>query len=410
MKQESFKNPSKRLFVVSLLGFSSGLPLALSGSTLQAWYTQAGVDVQTIGMLSLVGLPYVLKFLWAPLLDRFSLSPLGRRRSWMLISQLAIMLALLLMAQRLPHEDQVLLAVFALSLAFFSATQDIAIDAYRTEILAERERGLGVGLAVGAYRVALIAAGAGALLIAHSYGFRAAYCAMAVLVFVGVVASYFGPDTKQSGPTASLRTTLIEPLALFHRKERWWLLLVLILSYKLGDAVAEKMTITFLIREMALSLAEIGAFYKTIGITSAVVGGVVGGLLMVRIRLYRALVFFALLQMLTNIGFVVLSVTGPSMPGVLLVVIAENLFGGMGTAAFVALLMSLCDKNYAATQFALLTAIASLGRVFSGPLAGNLVARWDWTIFFICSVLLGLIPLFVLPKLRLQFGNASGEI
>ena len=327
----------------------------------------------------------------------------------MLFSQFAIFFILLVMANQLPHEDQILLAVFALSLAFFSATQDIAIDAYRAEILAERERGLGVGLAVAAYRVALIAAGAGALLIAHTYGFRGAYYAMAALVFVGVLASYFGPSTKHETPASSLRTSLLEPLALFCHRERWWLLLAVIVSYKLGDALAERMTVTFLIREMELSLAEIGTYYKTVGIAAAVLGGVLGGLLMVKVRLYRALVFFALLQMLTNIGFVVLSMSGPSLAGVLIVVIAENLFGGMGTAAFVALLMALCDKSYTATQFALFTAIASLGRIFSGPLAGSLVARWDWTVFFICSVMLGLIPIIILPAIRRQLGDTAHE-
>ena len=407
--RDTLANSKQRLTIVTLLGFSSGMPLALSGSTLQAWYTQAGIDVRTIGMLSLVGLPYVLKFLWAPLLDRFSLSVLGRRRSWMLLSQLGVLISLLMMAYSLPSEQHFALALFALSLAFFSATQDIAIDAYRTEILAGPERGLGVGLAVGAYRVALIIAGAGALFVAHYYDFKSAYVIMACLMSIGVASAYFAPPSTNDEKTMGLREAVVKPFVVFSETKWWGVLLLLIVSYKFGDALAEKMTITFLLREMALTLAEIGAFYKTVGITAAVLGGILGGVLMMKTRLYFSLVLFAVLQMLTNIGFVVLSLIGPSDIAVIVVVIAENLFGGMGTAAFVALVMALCDKRYTATQFALLTAIASLGRVFSGPLAGNLVAAWDWTTFFVFTVAVGLIPLVILPLVRGQLNRLDGE-
>ena len=377
---------------------------------MQAWYTQAGIDVQTIGTLSLVGLPYVMKFLWAPALDRFALSALGRRRSWMLLSQLGVIASLLLMASSSPSEQQFSLAFFALCLALFSATQDIAIDAYRTEILEERERGLGVGLAVGAYRVALITAGAGALFVAHYYDFASAYVVMACLMVVGIVSAYLGPDSTSDENTGNLRDAVIRPFEVFCRREWWGALLLLVVTYKLGDALAEKMTITFLIREMSLTLAEIGAFYKTVGITAAVIGGILGGILMMKSRLYLSLVIFAGLQMLTNLGFVVLSLTGPSYGAVLAVIIAENLFGGMGTAAFVALVMALCDKRYTATQFALLTAIASFSRVFSGPLAGSLVAAWDWTMFFVFTVIAGAVPLLILPIVRRQVRGLDGEV
>ena len=386
------------------------MPLALSGSTLQAWYTQAGIDVQTIGMLSLLGLPYVLKFLWAPALDRFPLSTLGRRRSWMLLSQFGVIASLLLMASSSPSEQQFSLALFALGLTLFSATQDIAIDAYRTEILGERERGLGVGLAVGAYRVALITAGAGALFVAHYYDFASAYVLMACLMIVGLGSAYFGPDSAVKENTGTLRDAVVRPFSVFCRREWWGVLLLLVVTYKLGDALAEKMTITFLLREMSLTLAEIGAFYKTVGIAAAVIGGIVGGILMMKIRLFLSLLIFACLQMLTNLGFVVLALTGPSYGAVLAVIIAENLFGGMGTAAFVALVMALCDRRYTATQFALLTAIASLARVFSGPLAGTLVAAWDWTMFFAFTVIAGALPLLILPIVRRQVSGLDAAV
>jgi len=400
----------RRLSILTVLGFSSGLPLSLTSGTLQAWFTQAGVDVVTIGMLSLVGLPYVLKFLWAPMLDRFEITGLGRRRSWMLASQIFIVASICGLASLAPAEHQFLMACFALLVAFFSATQDIAIDAYRTELLNEQERGLGVGLAVAAYRLALIFAGAGALFIADNYDFRTAYFVMAAAMVFGICASLGGPKPHAVAPPNSLKECFWLPLQDLSRRPYWGLIIALIVTYKLGDAFAEKLTMTFFLRELTFSLAEVGALYKTAGIAAAIIGGVLGGILMLRVSLLRALIAFAILQMVTNIGFVLLAILGKTYLGVVMVVIAENFFGGMGTAAFVTLIMALCHSQYTATQFALLTAIASLGRVFAGPIAGAIVEQYSWVSFFVFTAAVGALPLGLLVLLRNEFSTLDGRV
>ena len=390
----------RRLSIVTLLGFASGLPLVLSGTTLQAWFTAVGIDIKTIGMLSLVGLPYVLKFAWAPLVDRYALPGRGRRKSWMLASQLFICVALVWLAHLMPNEHLFVMCLLALGLAFCSATQDIAIDAYRTEILHDNERGLGVALAISAYRLALIAAGAGALLVADHVGFKISYLSMAALMGIGVIATFVGPEPVATPATQSMRELFIHPLREFCQRKAWGGLLLLILTYKLGDAFAERLATPFMLRELGLSLTELAGLYKTTGIAAAIAGGLIGGVIMLKLSLYRALFLFGCLQMLTNLGFVWLSIIGKSTPAVISVVVSENLFGGMGTAAFVALIMALCDLRYTATQFALLSAIASLGRVLSGPIAGSLVTEVGWTSFYVLTVLISIAPIGLLLLIK----------
>lgn len=400
MKTESHRISVRRLSILTLLGFSSGLPLSLTGGTLQAWFTQAGIDVKTIGLLSLVGIPYALKFLWAPLLDRYAISSLGRRRSWMLVSQCFITLGICILAILAPAEQHLAMASIALVIAFFSATQDIAVDAYRTELLKAHERGVGVGLAVAAYRLALIFAGAGALFLASSYGFSNAYLVMAAAMAVGISASLFGTEPMVSQRTINFSESFWQPLKDILVRKQWLLLLALVVSYKLGDAFAEKLAMTFLLRELEFSLNEVGALYQSVGITSAVIGGLLGGVLMLRLSLFKALFVFGLLQMLTNIGFVLLAIWGKSYALMVAVVISENVFGGMGTAAFIALIMALCNVRFTASQFALFTAFASLGRVFSGPAAGAIVKNYGWVDFFSFTVFVGLMPLVLLSILK----------
>ncbi|MEM7468579.1 MAG: MFS transporter [Pseudomonadota bacterium] len=395
---------AQRLAVVTLLGFSSGLPLALSSGTLQAWFTFSGVDVQTIGLLSVVGLPYVFKFLWAPLLDRYGLTLLGRRKSWMLASQFVIAACLLVMASLAPAEQPFALGMMALLLALFSATQDIAIDAYRTELLYESERGLGISLAVSAYRLALLSAGAGALIVAEKFGFSFAYCVMASLMLIGLLTTWLAPMVADVAATkqhalASFR----DAWRSFRRRPQWLALLALVATYKLGDAFAESLTTTFMLREMDLTLTELAWFNKTLGILATIAGGLIAGLVMLKIRLFAALFGFAILQLATNLGFVLLALFGPNHWGIALVVVAENLFGGMGTVALVALIMSLCDRQFTATHFALLTAVAALGRVFSGPIAGLVAHGLGWTTFFGASCLIGFIPVAILLYARQMF-------
>ncbi len=390
---------NRRVAIVAVLGFSSGLPLALSGGTLQAWLTVQGVEVSQIGVFSLVGLPYVFKFLWAPLLDRYQPGWPGRRRDWMLLTQ--VLLAGLLFAAgagNLAAGALPMLALVAVAIAFLSATQDVAIDAYRTEVLEERERGFGAGAAVAGYRLGMLLASAGALLLADVVGFAKVYQILALALLLGVAASLCGPAVHEEvRPPSNLAAAVLEPLQEYFRREAAVPLLVLIFLYKLGDAFAGGLTTNFLLGALGFSLTDVGTIYKGLGLVASVAGALYGGAMMARLGLYRALMLFAWLQALTNLGFALLALVGKSYLTMIAVVGLENLAGGMGTAAYLALLMSICDRRYTATQFALLSAVASLGRVFAGPPAGYLVEAVGWPLFFVLTFLLAL-PAVVLLK------------
>lgn len=390
-----------RLGVMALAGFASGLPLALSGGTLQAWLATSAVDIRSIGLFSLVGLPYVCKFLWAPLLDRFVPPWLGRRRGWMLISQVAIMLVIGALAIQSPDTDITAIALLACLLALLSATQDIAVDAYRTDVLPPKERGFGAALSVTGYRVAMIVSGAGALLIADATGWTSAYLAMAACMAVGVVVSLFGPEpVAPASVPRTLDEAVVLPFREFLGRERALWLLALIVLYKLGDAFAGSLTTAFLIRGPGFSLTDVGIVNKGVGLLATIIGALAGGALMMRIGLFRSLLLFGLLQALTNLGFMVLAWVGKHFVLMTAVVAVENLAGGMGTAAFVALLMALCDRRFSATQYALLSALSAVGRVLVGPAAGYAVAALGWAPFFALTVVTALPGLALLVWLR----------
>ncbi len=393
---------NRRVATVAVLGFSSGLPLALSAGTLQAWLTVQGLEVSQIGVFSLVGLPYVFKFLWAPLLDRYQPGWPGRRRDWMLVTQLLLAgLLFAVGAANLAAGALPLLALVAVAIAFLSATQDVAIDAYRTEVLQERERGFGAGAAVTGYRIGMLVASAGALLLADVIGFAEVYQLLAFALLLGVAASLCGPALPDEvRPPGNLAAAVIEPLREYFRREAAVPLLVLIFLYKLGDAFAGGLTTNFLLGALGFSLTDVGAIYKGLGLVASIAGALYGGAMMARLGLYRALMLFAWLQALTNLGFALLALVGKSYLAMVVVVGLENLAGGMGTAAYLALLMSACDRRYTATQFALLSAVASLGRVFAGPPAGYMVEAVGWPLFFVMTFLLALPAIVILKRQR----------
>lgn len=397
----SLRLVNRRTVVVLLLGFSSGLPLALTGGTLQAWLTTSGVDTATIAAFSLAGLPYVLKFIWAPLMDRFVPPLLGRRRGWMLMTQALLMGLLFVMAGSEPAHSVAVIGAVALGVAFLSASQDIAVDAYRADLLHPRERGFGAAMSVAGYRAAMLVSGGLALIIADHAGWKLTYGLMAALMSLGMVSAILGPEPAQSAtPPASLVQAFVDPFLNFLRRERALWLLALVFLYKLGDAFAGTLTTTFLIRALDFSLTDVGIVNKWLGVAATLAGGLAGGALMLRHGLFRCLLLFGVLQALTNLGFLVLAIAGRSYAGMVGAVVLENLAGGMGTAVFVALLMSLCDHRYTATQFALLSAVAALGRVFIGPPAGMLVDSVGWVWFFLTSFLVALPGLGVLLFLR----------
>ena len=373
------------------LGFSSGLPLALTAGTLQAWLTVDGVDLRTIGIFSLVGLPYTLKFFWSPVMDRYAPPWLGRRRGWILLCQLALIAGLGTMAWAGVAEAPALIAALALTVAFLSASQDIAFDAYRTDVLRPEDRGVGAAVSVTGYRIAMLVSGAGALILSEYLGWQGTYVLMAGLLLIGMAAIWFSPEPTQHVPIPrTLGEAVQGPLQEFFARSPAYLLLGLIVLYKLGDAFAGSLSTAFLIRGVGFSPSEVGIVNKGMGLAATILGALAGGALMTRLGLFRALLVFGILQAVSNLGFMLLAGLGKNYVVMVLVIAVENLAGGMGTAAFVALLMSLCDHRYSATQYALLSAVAALGRVVVGPPSGYLVELVGWGSFFLLTFLAAL--------------------
>jgi len=385
------------------IGFASGLPLALSGQTLQAWLTTSGIDIRTIAAFSLVGLPYTLKFLWAPLMDRFVPPRFGRRRGWMLLMQPLLAVLLLALAASDPSSAIMAIGMLAIGIAFASASQDVAIDAYRADLLRPRERGLGSALSVAGYRIGMLASGAGALILADHLGWQATFWIMAALLCVGLAASLFGPEPAwQPQPPRSLQEAVIAPFLEFLRRPHALLLLAVIVLYKLGDAFAGTLTTAFLLRGLEFSLTDVGVVNKGIGLAATIVGGLFAGLLVMRFSLFKCLLGFGVLQAITNLGFMLLALSGKSYAGMVAVIVLENLSGGMGTTAFVAFLIALCDHRYTATQFALLSALSAVARVFVGPPAGMLVETSGWPLFFLATFIAAIPGLLLLFPLRAE--------
>lgn len=399
----------RKLAAITLMGFASGLPLALSGGTLEAWCAVSGLSVKTIGMIKLVATAYVLKFLWAPLLDRYRLPMLSRRRGWMLAMQFGIAGTLILMAGLSPETSLTGIALLAVLLATLSATQDIAIDAYRADQLGAHERGLGAALGVGGYRVAMLTSSGLALVFAAHAGFRSTYLLMAALMLVGVAASLFAPEAESAPAPKNLARAFVEPLREFLARGNalWWL--GLIATYKLANAYALSLSTTFLLRGGGYSLEAVGWANKVFALGASVAGVFVGGLLLVRWPLWRSLAVFGVLQTLANAGFLAVALGWRGMPALVTAIGAENFASGMGTAAFIALLMALCDRRYSATQFALFTALDAIGRVFIGPLAGASVERFGWDGYFWLSMLAGIPGLLILLILRPAFDSLNGK-
>ncbi|WP_323639262.1 muropeptide MFS transporter AmpG [Pectobacterium polonicum] len=385
-----------------LLGFASGLPLALTSGTLQAWMTVENVDLKTIGFFSLVGQAYVFKFLWSPLMDRYTPPFLGRRRGWLIFSQLLLIVTIIGMGFMNPARDLWWLAALAVLVAFCSASQDIVFDAYKTDLLPPEERGTGAATSVLGYRIAMLVSGGLALWMADRYlGWQSTYWLMAGLMLIGVFATLLAPEPLNSQPAPrTMEQAIVAPLRDFFERNNAWLILLLIVLYKLGDAFAISLTTTFLIRGVGFNAGDVGLVNKTLGLFATIVGAIYGGLLMQRLSLFRALMLFGILQAVSNAGYWLLAITDKSLFTMASAVFLENLCGGMGTAAFVALLMTLCNKSFSATQFALLSALAAVGRVYVGPIAGWFVESYGWAWFYLFSIFAALPGLAILMICR----------
>ena len=400
---------NRRIGLMLPLGFASGLPLALTAGTLQAWLAVVGVDLKTIGIFTLVGLPYTLKFLWAPLMDRVVPPWLGRRRGWMLITQIAVAIGLSLMGLTGPGSHPEWLGIVALGVAFMSASLDIVYDAYRTDLLLPPERGFGAAVWVNGYRFALLVTSAGALVLADYIGWQATYLVLAALMAAGIVTILMSPEPPVVGAApASLSEAVGLPLRELFSRPGVYGLLGLIMLYKLGDAVAGSLQTAFFIGGIGFSASDVG-YVKGIGLAATLFGALAGGLAMARLGLMRSLLLFGALQALSNLSFMLLAWIGKSYVALAASIIVENVTGGMGTAAFVALVMSLCDHRYTATQFALLSSLEAFGRVFSGRPSAELVALIGWGQFFFVSFLLALPGVWLVWQYRRQLPREAEE-
>ena len=387
---------SGRMLIALLMGFSSGLPLLLTGSVLQAWLKDGGIDLTRIGLFALVGLPYTLKFLWSPLFDRYAL-PLGRRRGWMALMQLSVAGALLLLSMTQPAADHLWLVMLAgLLVTFFAASQDIVIDAYRRESMAESELGLGSALYVNGYRVGMLLAGGGGLILADWMSFEAMYRLMAVFMAACVVVTLLAPEPPlPEGRPRNLREAVILPFRDYFSRDGAWLILAFILLYKLGDTMASAMTTPFYL-DLGYSKTEIGAVVKLFGFWATLAGGTLGGLWILRAGMHRALWLFGFGQMISTFGFVVLAQLPPSEVALAAVVAIENLTAGMGTAAFVGFMAALTDRRFTATQYALLSSLMGVPRVLLSAPTGWLAQTLGWSGFFLLCVLIAIPGLLML--------------
>jgi len=398
---------TKDIAVVTVLGFASGLPFPLVSGTLQAWLTQEGIDIKTIGILTILTFPYSFKFLWSAFFDRFSILKLGRRRGWILICQILILSGMILMIVITPSY-LLIFSIIAAMTSFFSASQDISIDAYRTEILKPKDRGLGASLAVTAYRVALIVAGGLCLLLADHLGWQTALIIITSLLILGIITTILADEPDGIKKPASLKESFIEPFKDLLKRDKSILLLLFIILYKLGDAYASSLSTAFFIRGVGFSLTEVGTVNKIGGLISAIAGSLLGGFLLIRMSLYRALIWFGVFQALSNLSFMALAIAGKSFLLFVCTVVVENVTGGMGTTAFLALLMGLCNRSFAATQYAVLSSLASLGRVIISPTSGFVVECIGWSAFYFITFLVaipGLIFAIVLKKVILSISE-----
>jgi PAT family beta-lactamase induction signal transducer AmpG len=388
------------MLVALLMGFSSGLPLLLTGSVLQAWMTEEGVDLGTIGLFALVGLPYTLKFLWAPLIDRFSLPLLGRRRGWLLSIQLLLMVSIAALGWTHPGQSPYTVAIVAWLVTFFSSSQDIVIDAYRREALSDRELGLGSSLYVNGYRVGLLLASGGGLILADFLPFSMVYQIMAGGMLVGIVTTLFAPEPViVEGTPATLREAVIQPFTDYFRRHHALLVLLFILLYKVGDTMASHMSIPFYL-DIGFSKTEIGAVVKLFGFWATIIGSILGGLLILRTGIYRALWGFGILQALSTAGFALLAEVGYSLPLLAAVIAFENLSAGMGTAAFVAFMASLTNRKFTATQYALLSSLMGIPRVLVAAPTGYMAVSFGWFTFFAFCSLVAIPGLLLLRRFR----------
>lgn len=414
----------RRVAAILFLGFSSGLPLLLVYGTLSAWLTEAGTSLTMIGLFSWASTAYAVKWLWSPLVDRLPLPILtgflGQRRGWLLASQVAVAGTMVGLGSSDPSGNLVETALWAVALAFASATQDIVIDAYRVESLEENQLGAGAGTIVLGYRIGMVAAGGGALVLADAYGWFVAYAAMACLMSIGILTtlSVREPDRRRAAEAdrhasqsagAWLYEAVVEPFSDFVRRPNWLLILAFIALYKYGDALLGLMANPFYLA-LGFTKTDIGLISKSYGVVMTIVGGLAGGLIVARLGIMRALMVCGVLQALSNLVFVAQAQIGASVPFLMVTISVENLTSGMGTAAFVAYLSSLCNVAYTATQYALVSSFMAFARTYFASFGGWLADQVDWTTYFLISTAAALPGLILLMWMMRRFPRQTHQV
>lgn len=387
--------------ILTALGFSSGLPLPLTGSTLQAWLFSEGVDLSAIGFFSLVGLPYSLKILWAPLVDYYVIPFLGRRRGWIFSAQCGLALTITILGLTswmtesklffLNNAFLVIVGVIVFTIAFLSATQDIVIDAYRADILAPEERGAGAATTVLGYRLAMLTSGALALVLSDIIPWSAVFWIFAIVMLGCTLATIFSrePALPPRLPR-SLGEAVVDPVSEYFRRSDSIRIILFIVFFKLGDVMAGAISTPFLL-DVGFSRSEVGLVNKVFGLGCTIAGTLAGGGIIARIGINKSLWIFAFLQMLSNATFVWLAMAGKVFLLMVATVGIENFTGGMGTAGFVAFLMSLCKKEHSATQYAFFSSLTAVTRVIAGVPTGLIASKFGWTIYYLLSMA-GAIP------------------
>jgi MFS transporter, PAT family, beta-lactamase induction signal transducer AmpG len=391
---------SRKMAALLAIGFASGLPLFLTSKTLQAWMTVEGIDLSAIGLISLVAIPYSLKFLWSPLLDCFVPPFLGRRRGWLFLLQGFLIMAIALMALQNPSQNLKLLSFAALLVAFLSASQDIAADAYRTDVLETQEMGAGAAIFVLGYRIALLVTGSLALILADRLSWPIVYAILAALMGIGMLASLWAPEPHvKERPPESLFEAVYLPFVEFFQRLGWLrgaTMLLFIMLYKLGDSVAANMSTPFLLK-IGFTQTDIGAIQGGMGLIATIVGTLAGGAFMSKWGINRSLWIFGGFQAISNFAYFALAQLGQSYSGLVITINIENFCGGMGTAAFIAFFMSLCNSRFSATQFALLSSLMAVSRDILVAPSGVIAEATGWPLFFLISIAVAIPGLLLLP-------------
>ena len=419
----------KKMLITLSMGFVSGVPLLLTITLLQAWLTDEGVSKSTIGLFALVGLPYSLKFIWAPLFDHYTVSALGRRRGWLLITQILLIISIIVLGMANPAMNPFNVAVLATLVAFSSASQDIVIDAYRRESLADEEQAIGASAYVLGYRIGALAAGAGGLILADYMTYQMVYALMSIIMIYGVFITLIAEEPKNYYEPSNFISAIYNPfIEFFNRyvsiniapdrltnlKNRSKvsrrnimnntlvipaLILLFILLYKIGDTMAHSISTNFYL-DIGFTKSEIGTIVKFFGLFATLIGAFIGGLLSLKIGLFRSLMIFGIFQAIATLGFSVLAYFGNSLYLLMVVISLENLAAGMGYTAYLAFIANMTNKRFTATQFALMTALMSLPRTLFSGMSGYLVEMLDWELYFIFCSLIAFPALIILIKLR----------